>query len=623
MSLSGVSRHGIRTGSILLAATILGFSSNASASNVTLAWDPSSDPTVAGYNIYIGGSSHNYTNVVDAGHSNSITISNLVPGSTYYFAATTYTLAGLESDYSTEAAYTVPVSTNGNAQPTLDPILSLTVVENSGNHVLNLSGISSGSPTENQTLVVTAFSSDQTVIPNPTVTYTSPNSTGTLTFSPVRDIFGSADITVMVDDGGAVSNAVIRTFTVNINPVNYPPTLDALNDIVLSQNSGTQTVQLKGISSGSSNEVQTLAVTAVSSNPSLINNPTVSYSSPDATGALSFTPAANVTGSARITVTVDDGQTLYNTVTRSFAVTINQTNSDSALLTNAIIAPNTAFRLPLSSPYANNDRISFDLATGAPAGAKVVSRRGQSYLTWTPTVAQALTTNLLTIVLTDSSNPTLSTNQYALITVLDYLGLVVGSTSVAAGQSGQIPIYLSSSSGVTNLSFSVDWAPTRFVNASLTAVVSGIGASSVQVQNTNLLLSFQAAAGQVLQKSNLIAQLTFQTVSNQSSAFVNLAVRNLNAAKPDSSAYVNYVPVAGQVAVVSSKPLLSAGFDANTNRTLTAFGNIGARYQIQSSSNPAAANGWTTLSTYTQTNISQPLPVDPANPFIFYRLLLP
>jgi len=33
----------------------------------------------------------------------SVVISNLLQGRTYYFAATTYTLAGLESDYSTES----------------------------------------------------------------------------------------------------------------------------------------------------------------------------------------------------------------------------------------------------------------------------------------------------------------------------------------------------------------------------------------------------------------------------------------------------------------------------------------------------------------------------------------
>src|SRR5262249_1321299 len=46
------------------------------------------------------------------------------------------------------------------------------------------------------------------------------------------------------------------------------------------------------------------------------------YTSPSATGSLTFTPASGVNGSATITVTVNDGQTQNNTVTRSFVVTL-------------------------------------------------------------------------------------------------------------------------------------------------------------------------------------------------------------------------------------------------------------------------------------------------------------
>ena len=48
-------------------------------------------------------------------------------------------------------------------------------------------------------------------------------------------------------------------------------------------------------------------VTASSSNPALIPNPTVTYTSPNATGSLAYTPVANTSGSAVITVTVSDG----------------------------------------------------------------------------------------------------------------------------------------------------------------------------------------------------------------------------------------------------------------------------------------------------------------------------
>jgi hypothetical protein len=80
--------------------------------SVTLAWNPSSDPNAAGYNIYYGGTSRSYTNMLDAGNVTSTTISGLTAGATYYFAATTYDSIGRESGYSGEASYVVPATSS-------------------------------------------------------------------------------------------------------------------------------------------------------------------------------------------------------------------------------------------------------------------------------------------------------------------------------------------------------------------------------------------------------------------------------------------------------------------------------------------------------------------------------
>src|SRR5436190_2154422 len=296
---------------------------NASGSNVTLAWNASSDPTVTGYNLYVGGVSHAYTNIVDAGAKTSTTISNLVPGTTYYFAATTYTIAGLESQYSVEIAYTVP---NPNVAPTLDPIVSLQINENGGLQTVNLSGISSGASNQIQTLSVTAASSNPGLIPNPTVNYTSPNTTGSLSFTPAAFVYGSATIAVTVNDGGSSNNTVVRSFTVTVNPVNYPPTLNPLSNLTINENAGQQTVNLTGIISRASSRDQTLTMTATSSNPGLVPNPTVNYTSPNSSGSLSLTPAAFATGTTTIAVTVNNGGLSNNTVVRSFSVTVNPVN---------------------------------------------------------------------------------------------------------------------------------------------------------------------------------------------------------------------------------------------------------------------------------------------------------
>ncbi len=75
--------------------------------SIVLAWDASTDPTVTGFKIYEGGASRAYTNVVDVGSALTYTFTNVASG-TYFFAATAYASANLESDYSPEVGTLIP-----------------------------------------------------------------------------------------------------------------------------------------------------------------------------------------------------------------------------------------------------------------------------------------------------------------------------------------------------------------------------------------------------------------------------------------------------------------------------------------------------------------------------------
>ena len=298
---------------------------------VTLAWDPSTGTNIiANYNVYYGVASATYTNVAAAGTNLTVSVSNLVEGATYYFAATAVDTFGLESDYSTEVSTLIPIKTT-NQPPTLNSILNISFNENAGLQTVNLSGITSGASNQVQTLAVTAASSNTGLIPTPTVNYTSPNTTGSITFAPVTYGYGSATITVTVNNGGASNNIVTQSFMVTVNPVNQPPTLDPLANVTINESDGQQTVNLTGISSGASNELQPLTVTASSSNTGLIPTPLVNYTSPNTTGSITFTPVPTANGSATITVSVNDGGASNNIVTRTFTVTVNPVNQPPTL----------------------------------------------------------------------------------------------------------------------------------------------------------------------------------------------------------------------------------------------------------------------------------------------------
>ncbi len=262
---------------------------------ITLAWNPSpsTNDVITNYNVYYGVASATYTNVVAAGTNLTVSVSNLVEGTTYYFAATAVDTNGLESDYSTEVSGAI------YRPPTLNSLANMTINEDASLQTVNLSGITTGSSNQVETLVVTASSSNTGLIPTPTVNYSSPNATGSITFAPVTYGYGSATITVTVNNGGPSNNIVSQSFTVTVNPVNQPPTLNSLANMTINENASLQTVNLSGITSGATNQVQTLTVTASSSNTGLIPTPTVNYSSPNTTGSITFAPVTYGYGSPR------------------------------------------------------------------------------------------------------------------------------------------------------------------------------------------------------------------------------------------------------------------------------------------------------------------------------------
>ena len=88
---------------------------NAYAAQVTLTWSPNSESDIAGYKIYYGTGSRDYSNSTDVGNRTIHTISALDEGTTYYFAATAYDSLKNESDYSAEIVYTA-----GDSVPDVD-----------------------------------------------------------------------------------------------------------------------------------------------------------------------------------------------------------------------------------------------------------------------------------------------------------------------------------------------------------------------------------------------------------------------------------------------------------------------------------------------------------------------
>lgn len=115
----------------------LAASARALTANVTLGWNASSSSNVAGYTIYYGTQSGQYTVAVPVSNVTNVTIKGLTPGVTYYFAATSRDSSNNESAFSPEisgVAGASSVAATLTSVPTTSP----------GQFGFSVSGVSGG-----------------------------------------------------------------------------------------------------------------------------------------------------------------------------------------------------------------------------------------------------------------------------------------------------------------------------------------------------------------------------------------------------------------------------------------------------------------------------------------------
>src|SRR5208283_2883919 len=109
-----------------LALALVLLSTQAYSAQVTVAWTPGTGP-IAGYNVYYGVSTGQYTNSLDAGNNLSCTLQNL-SNSTYYIAAADYDSNYNESSLS-PALVVQPLTATAASGGTISPAGTFFVME--------------------------------------------------------------------------------------------------------------------------------------------------------------------------------------------------------------------------------------------------------------------------------------------------------------------------------------------------------------------------------------------------------------------------------------------------------------------------------------------------------------
>ncbi len=210
-----------------------------------------------------------------------------------------------------EMTFVVQVVTGINNKPVMDDIANVSILEDVAMQSINLSGIADGDD-GTQGLTLTASSSDETIVPAPNVNY-SGGATGSLTYQPVTDMFGTVTITVSLKDDGGNGNdipnqAISKQFSITVEPVNEMPNINAISDLNIQQEFDTLAIKFYNVNQGDP-EIQSISVTATSSDESFIEA-FASYTDGSTSGEIYLVLNEIKNDSVIVTVTVkDDGGT--------------------------------------------------------------------------------------------------------------------------------------------------------------------------------------------------------------------------------------------------------------------------------------------------------------------------
>src|ERR1043165_3855726 len=300
------------------------------AGSLTVAGSSSNTNVVHGANIVFGGS----------GTDRTVLISPV----TNQFGTTHITITVTDGNAgSTSTGFDLTVNPV-NDPPTVSPIGNQTINEDTATAAVPFMVTDADDAVS--TLTMTGSSSNPGLVPDDRIVLSGSGTNRTVNISPLTNQFGVATITLTVMDPHGASSGT--SFLLTVTSVNDLPTLDPIDNAIVNDNDGPQIINLTGINSGATNEDQTLTVTASSSNPGVVPNPTVDYTSPSPTGTLMFNPTPGTDGLATITVTVNDSQISNNIVTRTFTVKVNGTPRISNIPPQAINEDTTSAPIPFT-----------------------------------------------------------------------------------------------------------------------------------------------------------------------------------------------------------------------------------------------------------------------------------
>ncbi len=253
-----------------------------------------------------------------------------------------------------------------NDPPTLNPISDVFLLINAAPGNVGLGGISAGPPGENQTLGITASSSNTALVSTLGVAYTSPGATANLAYSIASNATGAALISVTVSDGQASNSTVTRTFNLSVIPKNQPPEISTVPDQSFPE--GKTTPPLPFTISDPETTPDNLLVSASSSDQSVVKDSSLVLSGTGANRFLTITPTLHKTGKVNITVQVKDPFGVL--VGRTFALVLFPANDQPVASPQSIsTTKNVSLPITISGIDPDGDPLTYSIVSSPIHGS--------------------------------------------------------------------------------------------------------------------------------------------------------------------------------------------------------------------------------------------------------------
>jgi hypothetical protein len=168
-------------------------------------------------------------------------------------------------------------------------------------------------------LTLTGSSSSTTVVPSTNIVFGGSGANRTITLTPAANQSGTSTITVTVTD--ASGTTATDKFVITVTSINDLPTISNIADQSINEDVATTIAFTVGDLETSA---AALTLTGSSSNATLVPNGNIVFSGSGGNRTVTLTPAANLSGTSTITVTVADAS--GGTAADTFLLTVNAVN---------------------------------------------------------------------------------------------------------------------------------------------------------------------------------------------------------------------------------------------------------------------------------------------------------